>query len=79
MAADLQAIAMVQRWCRSCPSGNLPPASPVPWLGGPIRSARGGWCELGRKTCVRGNLHQTSATGRQCLDTIAHLRRSRRN
>ena len=24
MAADLQAIAIEQRWCRSCPSGNLP-------------------------------------------------------
>ena len=29
MAADLQAIAIEQRWCRSCPSGNLPAASPV--------------------------------------------------
>jgi hypothetical protein len=78
MAADLQAIAIEQRWCRSCPTGNLPTASPIPWLGGPVRSARGGWCELGRKTCGSGNLHPTIATGRQCPDTTADLRRSRR-
>jgi hypothetical protein len=33
---------------------NLPTASPIPWLGGPVRCARGGWCELGRKTRVCG-------------------------
>jgi hypothetical protein len=33
MAADLQAIAIEQRWCRSCPRVNLPSASAVPWLG----------------------------------------------
>jgi mRNA-degrading endonuclease YafQ of YafQ-DinJ toxin-antitoxin module len=75
MAADLQAIAIEQRWCRSCPSGKLPTACPIPCLGGPVRSARGGWCELGHKTCVCGNLHKTSATGRQCPHTTTDLRR----
>ena len=40
MTADLQAIAIEQRWCQSCPSGNLPTAGQVPWLGGPVRCAR---------------------------------------
>jgi hypothetical protein len=77
MAVELQAIAIEQRWCRSCPSGNLPAASPISWLGGPVRSAGGGWCELG-KTCVCGDLHLTSSTGRRGPDTSADLRRSRR-
>ena len=29
MTADLQAIAIEQRWCQSCLSGNLPPSSVV--------------------------------------------------
>jgi hypothetical protein len=57
MTADLQAIAIEQRWCQSCPSGNLPTAGPVPWLGGPALMRPPGWRELRRKTCVCGNLH----------------------
>ena len=62
MTADLQAIAIEQRWCQSCPSGNLPTAGQVPWLGGPVRSAPPSWLELCRKTCICGNLHRAGAT-----------------
>jgi DNA-binding CsgD family transcriptional regulator len=46
MTSDLQAIAIEQRWCQSCPSGNLPTAGPVPWLGGPALMRPPGWREL---------------------------------
>src|SRR5450759_88014 len=63
MTSDLQAIAIEQRWCQSCPSGNLPTAGPVPWLGGPALMRPPGWRELRRKTCVCGNLHRAGALG----------------
>ena len=78
MTSDLQAIAIEQRWCQSCPSGNLPTAGPVPWLGGPVMMRPPGWRELRRKTCVCGNLHRAGALGHVFACTAPDLRRSRK-
>ena len=78
MTSDLQAIAIEQRWCQSCPSGNPPPAGPVPWLGGPALMRPPGWRELRRKTCVCGNLHRAGALGHVFACTAPDLRRSRK-
>jgi len=78
MTSDLQAIAIEQRWCQSCPSGNLPTAGPVPWLGGPALMRPPGWRELRRKTCVCGNLHRAGALGHVFACTASDLRRSRK-
>ena len=78
MTSDLQAIAIEQRWCQSCPSGNLPTAGPVPWLGGPVMMRPPGWRELRRKTCVCGNLHRAGALGHVFAYTAPDLRRSRK-
>ena len=78
MTSDLQAIAIEQRWCQSCPSGNLPTAGPVPWLGGPALMRPPGWRELRRKTCVCGNLHRAGALGHVFAYTAPDLRRSRK-
>jgi len=78
MTSDLQAIAIEQRWCQSCPSGNLPTAGPVPWLGGPALMRPPGWRELRRKTCVCGNLHRAGALGHVFACTAPDLRRSRK-
>jgi hypothetical protein len=78
MTSDLQAIAIEQRWCQSCPSGNLPTAGPVPWLGGPALMRPPSWRELRRKTCVCGNLHWAGALGHVFACTAPDLRRSRK-
>jgi hypothetical protein len=78
MTSDLQAIAIEQRWCQSCPSGNLPTAGLVPWLGSPALMRPPGWRELRRKTCVCGNLHRAGAMGHVFARTASDLRRSRK-
>ena len=78
MTSDLQAIAIEQRWCQSCPSGNLPTAGPVSVVGRSRKMRPPGWRELCRRTCVCGNLHRAGAMGHVIARTVSDLRRSRK-
>ena len=80
MTEDLRAIAIEQRWCQSCPSGNLPTAGPVPWLGGPGRCARqaGVNCAAGRASVgiFIGRVLWGTSSRAQCLTCGVLARRS---
>ena len=80
MTADLQAIAIEQRWCQPCPSGNRATAGPVPWLGGPGRGARqaGVKCAAGPASAgiFIGRVLWGTSSRAQCLTCGVLARRS---